>query len=310
MIKLSKKGIYDFVQVIAGNAICAFAMACFALPFDMVVSGVSGVGRMVHHYTGISVSATVAVINVALFLVAALMLGKKFAASIAVGTFAYPFFLAVFQNIESLHHLVDDPLLAAICAGVLDGVGLGIVIRLGGSTGGIDVPGIILNRKFGWKTGTAISAIDIGIFLIQIPITQSNGIILGILYALIYSLVMNHMILMEQGGMQMMIWSEKSKEISEALLELDYGTTIFKATGGYLGEDRDVVCCATSNRTLHRAKRTVLDIDDKAFITISAVSEVNGNGFTITLPDEEYEDDPAERHDGLSLKNDDSGSGK
>ena len=295
MKKLNKKSIFDFVQVIVGNAICAFAMACFALPFNMVVSGVSGIGRMIYHYTGISVSATVAVINVALFIIGAAMLGKKFAASILVGTFAYPFFLWIFQNMESLHHLVNDPLLAAICAGVLDGFGLGLVIRVGGSTGGIDVPSIILNRKFGWKTATVISTIDILNFLIQIPITKSNGIILGILYALIYSLVMNHMILMQQGGMQMMIWSDKAKEISETLLALDYGTTLFKAKGGYMGEDRDVVFCATSNRTLHRAKRAVLDIDNEAFITISAVSEVNGNGFTLDFLDK-YEDDPAERH--------------
>lgn len=297
-MKLNKKSIMGFGQLIAGNAICAFAMACFALPFDMVVAGVSGIGRMMQHYTGISVTLTVTVINVGLFLIGWMMLGRKFAASIAVGTFAYPFFLGLFQNIEILQHLVDEPLLAAICAGVLDGVGLGLVLRIGGSTGGIDVPSIILNHKLGWKTATVMSAIDILIFLIQIPVTGTNGIILGILYALIYSVVMNHLILIEQGGMQLMIWSDKSAEVNERLLELDYGTTIFKATGGYLREDRDVICCATGNRTLHRAKRAVLEIDDKAFMTITPVSEVNGNGFTIMFPDEKYVENPAERQSG------------
>ena len=302
MTTINRKTIYEFLQVIAGNAICAFAMACFALPFGMVVAGVSGIGRMVNYYMGISVTLTVAIINVALFVTGALMLGRKFAASIAIGTFAYPFFLAVFQHMETLHHLVDDPLLAAICAGVLDGVGLGIVLRIGGSTGGMDVPAIILNRKLGWKTATVVSATDILIFLIQIPVTKPNGIILGILYALIYSVVMNHMILMEQGGMLMMIWSSQAERVNEALLELGYGTTVFKASGGYMREERDVIVCATSNRSLHRAKRTVLDIDPQAFITITSVSEVNGNGFTIMLPDEEYNRDLSERHDGLSIR--------
>ena len=304
MNKSGKKLAVEFIQVLIGNAICAFAMACFALPFNMVVAGVSGIGRMVQFYTGTGVAITVAIVNVLLFAAGALMLGKKFAASIAIGTFAYPFFLGIFQNMEFLHHLVDDPLLAAICAGILDGVGLGLVLRIGGSTGGIDVPGIILNKKFGWNTATVISAIDICIFLLQLPITKSNGIILGILYAIIYSVVMNRMILLEQGGMQMMIWSERAKEINEALLQLGYGTTLLKATGGYMRDARDVICCATSNRTLHRAKRCVLDIDDKAFITITSVSEVNGNGFTLMLPDEEYTRDPSERHDGLSLRKD------
>ena len=298
-MKSAKKATFEFAQLLAGNAICAFAMACFALPFDMVVAGVSGIGRMVNYYTGISVSITVAVVNVTLFIIGSLLLGKKFAASIAAGTFAYPIFLGLFQNIEVLQHLVDEPLLAAICAGVLDGVGLGLVLRIGGSTGGIDVPSIILNRKLGWNTAKVMSAIDIAIFLIQIPVTRSNGIILGILYALIYSVVMNHMILLEQGGMQLMIWSSRAYEVNETLLELGFGTTVIKAVGGYLREERDVIICATSNRSLHRAKRAVLDIDDKAFMTITSVSEVNGNGFTISFPDDEYIEDPAERHDGI-----------
>ena len=302
MTRNYKKTFLEFLQVVAGSAICAFAMACFALPYNMVVAGVSGIGRVLDFYFGISVSATVAVANVALFLLGAIMLGKKFAASIAVGTFAFPFFLSLFQNLEMLHHLVDDPLLAAICAGVLDGAGLGLVIRIGGSTGGMDVPAIILNRKFGWKTATVISATDILIFLVQLPMTKPNGIILGILYALIYSVVMNHMILLEQGGMQMMIWSEKTREINERLLELGYGTTLFKATGGYMRDDKEVILCATGTRTMNRAKRAVLELDDKAFITITTISEVNGNGFTLMFPDEEYTEEIAERHDGLSIR--------
>ena len=280
MAKKYKKTFLEFLQVVAGSAICAFAMACFALPYNMVVSGVSGIGRVVNHYCGVSVSLTVAVINIALFIIGAVMLGKKFAASIAVGTFAFPLFLEIFQNLEMLHHLVDDPLLAAICAGVLDGVGLGIIIRIGCSGGGIDVPAIILNRKFGFKTATVIAATDITIFLIQFPITKPNGIILGILYTLIYSVVMNHMILLEQGGMQLMICSEKTGEINERLLELGYGTTLLKATGGYMRDDKEVIMCATGTRTMNRAKRAVLEIDDKAFMIVSDSREVFGKGFT------------------------------
>ena len=288
-VRVTRKAVFEFGQMIAGNALCAFSMACFALPYNMVVSGVSGIGRMLKVGMGISVPVTVAVINITFFIMGALMLGKKFAASTAIGTFAFPFFLGVFQNIEALQHLVDDPLLAAICAGVIDGIGLGMVIRIGGSTGGIDIPAIILNRKFSWKTGTIMSAFDIAIFLIQIPVTDTNGIILGILYALIYSIVMNRMILMEQGGIQMMIWTDKLPEVNEKLLSMDMGTTLIKARGGYMREDKEVIYCAASNRNLNRIKRAVLGIDEKAFITITSMSEINGNGFTWDFGDEVYE---------------------
>ena len=297
-INTLRKDAMELVQMLLGNAICAFSLACFALPYNMVVSGVSGIGRMLREGLGVSITVSVAVINVTLFLLGALMLGKKFAASTVIGTFAFPFFLGVFQNIEVLHHLVDDPLLAAICAGVLDGVGLGMVIRLGGSTGGIDIPSIILNRKFGWKTGTIMSAFDIAIFLIQIPVTSTNGIILGILYALIYSVVMNKIIVMEQGGVQLMVWTDHLEEVNEKLLSIDMGTTLLKAKGGYMREDRYVIYCAASSRYLNRIKKIILDIDPKAFITITSMSEINGNGFTWTFGEEVYEPAMKDRVDG------------
>lgn len=300
-LKITNKAVFELVQMIAGNAICAFSMACFALPYNMVVSGVSGIARIVKAGTGLEIAVTVAVLNIGFFIAGALVLGKKFAASTVIGTFAYPFFLGVFQNIEMLQHLVEDPMLAAVCAGVLDGVGLGMVIRIGGSTGGIDIPSIILNKKLGWKTATVMSAIDIIIFLIQIPVTDTNGIILGILYALIYSVVMNKMILTSQGGVQILIWSPKTDEINEELLKIGFGTTLFRARGGYLREDKEVICCAASNRTFHQVKRAALAIDDKAFITVTEMNEVNGNGFTMMLADEEYVPVVSQRHDGHEL---------
>ena len=172
------KTVTDLVQLVLGNAMSACAMACFALPYDMVVAGVTGVGRSAHHFFGFGVTPTVYAINIGLFVIGWILLGKKFAATIVAGTFLFPFFLGLFQNIDALQHLVDDPLMAAICAGIMDGVGIGMVIRMGGSTGGVDVPPIILNRKFGWKVAPVMSALDVCIFIIQIPMTNTNGIIL------------------------------------------------------------------------------------------------------------------------------------
>lgn len=296
------KTVIDLVQLVLGNAMSAFAMACFALPYDMVVAGVTGIGRSANHFFGFGVTPTVYVINIALFLLGFALLGKRFAMTIAAGTFLFPFFLGVFQNIDVLQHLVEDPLMAAICAGILDGVGIGMVIRMGGSTGGIDVPPIILNRKLGWKVAPVMSALDVGIFIIQIPITSTNGIILGIFYTLIYSVVMNHILVMNQGGVQTMIFSKKlSRTINEKLLELGYGTTIFPAKGGYIQEDFDVINCVISSRNLNRVKRAVLNIDPTAFISISNVSEVNGNGFTTMFWDEDYVPNVSERREGLEI---------
>ena len=283
--------------MVLGNAICAFSVTCFALPYNMVVSGMSGIGRIVNIFTGFSVSAVVAVFNIALFILGAVVLGKKFAATIALGTFAFPFFMGIFEQMTSLHHMVNEPMLAAICAGVLDGVGLGLVMRLGGSTGGIDVLAMIFNRKLGWKLATVMAGMDIAIFLMQIPLTATEGIILGILYALVYGVVMDRMIVLEQGGYQIMIWTEKIHEVNEELLKIGFGTSILRGVGGYLREDRDIILCAASNRNFNKVKRAVMAIDGGAFMTITSVSEVNGNGFTYNVADE-YTPKFEDRHDG------------
>ena len=283
--------------MVLGNAICAFSVTCFALPYNMVVSGVSGIGRIINILTGFSVSSAVAVLNIVLFIIGAAVLGKRFAATIALGTFAFPFFMGIFEQMTALHHLVNEPMLAAICAGVLDGVGLGLVMRLGGSTGGIDVPAMIMNRKLGWKLATVMSGMDIAIFLLQIPVTAAEGIILGILYALVYGVVMDRMIVLEQGGYQIMIWTEKIHEVNEELLMIGFGTSILRGVGGYLREDRDIILCAASNRNFNKVKRAVLAIDPGAFMTITSMNEINGNGFTFNVADE-YISDFKERHDG------------
>ena len=298
----TKKNIFEFAQMVLGNAICAFSVTCFALPYNMVVSGVSGIGRIVNILTGSSVSFAVAVINIALFIIGAAVLGKRFAATIALGSFAFPLFMGIFEQMTSLHHLVNEPMLAAICAGVLDGVGLGLVMRLGGSTGGIDVPAMIMNRKLGWKLATVMSGMDIAIFLLQIPFTATEGIILGILYALIYGVVMDRMIVLEQGGYQIMIWTEKIHEVNEELLQIGFGTSILRGVGGYLREDRDIILCAASNRNFNKVKRAVLSIDPEAFMTITSMNEINGNGFTFDA-DDEYISDFKERHNGRRKQN-------
>jgi len=144
-------------------------------------------------------------------------------------------------------------------------------------------------------------AIDIGIFIMQLPVTKTNGIILGILYTGIYSIMMNKMIVMNQGGVQSLIFSDKSHEINEALLQTGYGTSIVHMTSGYLQEPKDVILCVSSSRTHAKVKRTALDIDPNAFISVSSVSEVNGNGFTHWFMDEDYVKTVADRSHGADL---------
>ena len=302
MIKDSSYRIRRFIRtsliILLGNAMSAFSLACFALPYNMVVSSLSGIGRTFNHLFGWDIPVVVGVITVILFIAGFIVIGKRFALSIVVGAFSFPVFLALFQNMEQLHHLVDDPLLAAICAGVLDGIGIGIIVRAGGATGGIDIPCIILNKYTGIKVGTAMAVTDILIYLMQLPFTSTNGVILGILYAGIYSVIMNQIAVMGQGGVQLLVVSDKYREISEELLHQGFGTSIIPIISGYLQEEKHILMCVSSTRFCGTVKSTVLEIDPDAFITMTNVNEINGNGFTKIFADQDYIKDVEKRSAG------------
>jgi uncharacterized membrane-anchored protein YitT (DUF2179 family) len=108
---------------------------------------------------------------------------------------------------------------------------------------------------------------------------------------------MNKLIVMEQGGVQLLIWTEKVSEVNEKLLSMRFGTTLLKGVGGYMHDEKEVIYCAASNRNLNRIKRAVLAIDNKAFITITNMSEINGNGFTWYFRNEEYDPAVKNRHE-------------
>ena len=123
-------------MIVLGVALSAFAMSVFVLPFDILAPGVTGLGRTLGIYFGADVSLVVWISNIALLLLGLVVLGWRFAASIVLGSVCFPLFLDLFDAMPWLSAVLSDPLYAAICAGVLEGVGLGLVIRAGGSSGG------------------------------------------------------------------------------------------------------------------------------------------------------------------------------
>ena len=123
-------------MIVLGVALSAFAMSVFVLPFDILAPGVTGLGRTLGIYFGADVSLVVWISNIALLLLGLVVLGWRFAASIVLGSVCFPLFLDLFDAMPWLSAALSDPLYAAICAGVLEGVGLGLVIRAGGSSGG------------------------------------------------------------------------------------------------------------------------------------------------------------------------------
>ena len=276
-----KRMILNYIGVFAGLAVAAFGVVAFIMPSGVMMGSSTGVGRVVEHLYGIPVSCTVAVFNGILFLSGLFALGRKFAASIIVSTFAYPMFMNLFEHTVFAEGITDNIMLAALYGGLLAGAGMGIVIKCGASTGGTDILAIIFNRKWGISVGVPIYLIDGAILMSQVFFAEkSDQILLGILLTLLYSAVADRVVVAGSGAVQLMIISSKYQEIRSRLAEMVVGNTVFYGETGYCGVRQDSLLCVISGRELNRIQRAILDIDPEAFITISSVKEVKGRGFS------------------------------
>lgn len=276
-----KKIVINYIGILAGLALAAFGVVAFILPNGIMIGSATGIGRLVQYFYHIPVSYTVAVVNGLLFALGFAVLGKKFALSIVVSTFAYPMFINFFERLEFLADITDNSLLAAIYGGVLIGVGLGIVIKSGASTGGTDIVAIIFNRKLGIPVGLPMYLIDFSILVSQVFFAKgSEEVLLGIMMTFLYSMVADKVVVAGGGAVQLVIISQKYEEIRSRLAELVVGNTVFYGESGYLGNRRDILLCVISGRELNRVQNEILVLDPEAFMTINSVKEVKGRGFS------------------------------
>lgn len=283
--KKELKDIFDIKKiffVLLGNTIYAAGLAAFVLPTGLITGGTTGLGLIANHYFGLTIEIFAAVFNVIMFVLAILILGKSFALTSLISTFYFPVILGVVQKIKGLQNLTDDPMLCTIFAGVSIGVGIGMVIKAGASTGGMDIPPLIFNKKLGIPVSVGLYVFDFAILIGQMLFRDKEKSLYGILLVMIYTVLVDKVLLMGKTQMQVKIMSKQYREINEMIhKKLDRGTTLYKTESGYLHEDGFSVMTVVSNRELPKLNALVMEIDDKAFMVISQVSEVKGRGFTL-----------------------------
>ena len=270
----------DLFWVLVGNSINAFAVAFFILPNDLSMGGGTGISLIVNHFFNIPISAFVLIFNIIMFLIGAAFLGKKFAVTTAISTFYYPFILAVFQKIIGSYSVTDDIFLNTFFAGLLMGLSLGIVVRAGASTGGMDIPPLVIIKYLGVPVSEAMYAFGLIILAVQFTFKDAEKILYGIVLIMINSLVLDKMIVLGKQRVELQIISEKSEEIKRAIIEkVGRGVTMIYGETGYMGEKCDIVLTVVSNRQLLKTERIVKSIDPGSFVIINSVKEVAGKGF-------------------------------
>ena len=268
--------------IFLGNTTMALGIVMFVLPNNLMTGGTTGLSLIVDHYLNLPISVFVFIFNCIMFLLGAIILGMDFALTTLISTFYYPIALGFFQSLPALSGITDDRLLSSIFGGLFIGFSLGIVIRAGASTGGMDIPPLILNKKFGLHVSVMLYVFDFIILIGQALFSDKEAILYGILLVLTYTIVLDKILVIGQAQTQVKIISQKSEEINEAITQkMDRGSTLLHTETGYLRTKQNMILTVISNRELSRLNQLVMEIDPSAFMVIGKVNEVHGKGFTL-----------------------------
>ena len=273
--------IFETFLVLFGNFLYAFGIGMFILPGGLITGGTTGIALFMNQVAGIPVSAFVFGVNSLLFLLGFAVFGRKFAANTLISTISYPISLEIVQRIADVGILTDDLFLCTVFGGICIGAAMGIVIRAGASSGGMDIPPLVLNHYFKIPVSRSIYVFDMLILLLQATRSTGEQILYGILLVIIYSTVIDKCLMMGTAKMQLKVVSDKIEEIRSAIItDIDRGVTMLKSETGYMGQHTQMLLTVVSMRELTKTEKVIPEVDENAFVIINRVSEVSGRGFS------------------------------
>lgn len=268
--------------ITAGNFLYALTVKLFLLPSNLVTGGTTGISLTMNHFGNIPITQFVLFFNIVMLLAGFLVLGKAFAATTIASTFLYPLALEIFDRILGTYVITNDLFLCTLFSGLGIGIALGIVIRSGASTGGMDIPPLILHKTLRIPVSVSMYAFDVCILLAQALFRPVENILYGIVLVMIYTIVLDKVLLMGTTKTEIKVISPKSDEIRTAILtQIDRGVTMLHGEGGYLHTPTQLVLSVVSNRELPKVEKLIRSIDPESFMVISHVKEVSGRGFSM-----------------------------
>ena len=267
--------------VFFGNALLAFGIAAFLIPHEIISDGTTGIGIVLNKvFPNFDTAWLILALNILLLFFGFAVLGKKFFFTTIAGTILYPVMLAGFQRIPGIDSLTKDATLAAIIGGLVIGIGMGLTMRAGSSTGGMDILALVFHRWFHIPVSAGIYILGFTVIGGQAFFSAPEKAILGILLLVIESVMIEQVILIGKAQVQIFAVSDYYEEIRKLLLtELNLGVTMMTIETGHLEKQQQGILCILSPRRLHEATGLIQKIDPNAFITVTKIREVHGRGY-------------------------------
>ncbi|WP_407856065.1 YitT family protein [Enterococcus hailinensis] len=275
----------EILFIIFGTAIYAFGLVYLNIANDLAEGGVTGITLIIRALFGIDPAYTTLIINIPLILIGGKILGKRSFYYTILGTISLSVFLWIWQRVTIEINLDHDLFIVSILAGLVAGFGSGLVYRNGGTTGGADVVARILEQKFGFTMGKSLLVFDIIVLICSLTYLDLKRMMYTLIVSFVFSKVVD---VLSSGGYAakgVMIISNENNVIAELLMShLERGVTYLHGEGGFSSELKRIVYIVVSPQEINEVKKIVHSIDDKAFISITNVHDVDGEGFTFLKP--------------------------
>ncbi|MCR6096494.1 YitT family protein [Salipaludibacillus agaradhaerens] len=269
--------------ILLGTAIMSFGLVYFNMENNLADGGFTGITLILYFILNIDPAYSNIVLNIPLFILGWKVLGRNAFIYTLIGTVAVSVFLWLFQRYKWFALPLDDDLtLAALFAGVFIGTGLGVVFRFGGTTGGVDIIAKLGFKYFGWSMGRTMFIFDALVITSSLFYLNYREAMYTLLAVFVSAKVIDFMQQGAYSGKAAMIISDHASDISSTIMrEMDRGATILKGKGTFTGHDRDVLYCVVGRNEMVRLKNLIAKVDPHAFVTLTDVQDVLGEGFTL-----------------------------
>ena len=282
MKKTLRRTIGPWAAIVLGNGLLAFAVEAFIIPHGILMGGTTGIAIVLDRVLPLDTAAIVFILNALLLVLGGLVLGKRLVATTLASSLLYPLLLEAVHRIPGVTALTDNALLASLFGGVLMGAALGMVMRVGSSTGGMDIAALVLHRWTHVPVSWCVYALDAVVIGGQALVSPAESVLYGLVVLVLESILLDKVMILGQAQIQIFVISQSYEAIRRALLTaLEAGVTMMQVETGHLGQQQMGVLCVIPHRKLYAATELIQTIDPAAFITVTQVKEVRGRGFTL-----------------------------
>lgn len=279
MKKYLKEFLYNTALLAIGSAICAIAVNEFLIPHGFLSSGITGVALIIYYkFSAISVGGLYFLVNIPIFCIGWFFVGTRFILYTVWGMTLYSAMLHLLSfQVFNVPALLTDHMLAAVLAGALTGLGVAIMLRSYGSGGGSEILCVIMNKYLSISVGTGAIIINSIILLVSAKLFPIEKVLYTFVYIAVSTIVTDKVFYGLAKRKAALIMSEKWEEIVLSLTSIHKkGVTLIHGHGGFQGSDKTILYTVLNNKDIPLLKKTVIEIDPNAFITIMGASDVVG----------------------------------